>query len=216
MADVKPRPYRSPRRQEQARQTRAAILAAARERFLERGYVATTIDEIAAAAGVSKPTVFTAVGNKAQLLKAVRDVAMAGDDDPGPVARRPSVERARDARTAAAALHLVVAHITSLSGRYARINEVLRGAAATGEPELAELWETGERQRRTGAGILLDIIRAHGPLRPGLSPQRGEDILSNYMAPDVYLRFVDRLGWTTEDFQGWLEATLAWQLLGPG
>jgi AcrR family transcriptional regulator len=217
VTDVKPRSYRSPHRQEQARQTRAAVLAAARERFLERGYNATTIDEIAAAAGVSKPTVFTAVGNKAQLLKVVRDVAMAGDDDPAPVAERPSVERARDAaQTAEEALRLVTAHIVGLFGRYARIDEVLRGAAATGEPELAELWETSERQRRTGAGILLGIIRAKGPLRPGLDPQRGEDILSNYMAPDVYLRLVHRLGWTTEDFQRWLGATLAWQLLGIG
>lgn len=214
MTDVKPRTYRSPRRQEQARQTRAAILAAARKRFLERGYNATTIDEIAAAAGVSKPTVFTAVGNKVQLLKAVRDVAMAGDDDPAPVAQRPSVERARDAQTAEEALRLVAAHIVALSGRYALIDEVLRGAAATGEPELAELWETSERQRRTGAGILLAIIRGKGPLRPGLDPHQGEDILSNYMASDVYLRLVDRLGWTTEDFQRWLEATLAWHLLG--
>jgi len=105
---------------------RAAILATGRGPFLERGYTATTIDEIAAAAGVSKLTVFTAVGNKAQLLKAARDVAMAGDDGPAPVARRPSVERARDAQTAAEALRLVAAHITSLSGRYACIDEVPR------------------------------------------------------------------------------------------
>jgi hypothetical protein len=36
------------------------------------------------------------------------------------------------------------------------------------------------------------------------------------MAPDVYLRLVHCLGWTAEDFQRWLEATLAWQLLGTG
>jgi len=215
VTDVKPRPYRSPRRQEQARQTRAAILAAARERFLERGYQAATVEEIAAAAGVSKPTVFTAVGNKAQLLKAVRDVAMAGDDDPVPVAQRSTVQHARDARTAEEALRLIAAHIAGLSGRYARIDEVLRDAAA-GEPELAGLWETSERQRRAGAAILLGIIRGKGPLRPGLDPHRGEDILSNYMAPDGYLRLVHRLGWTAEDFQRWLEATLAWQLLGIG
>ena len=191
-------------------------MAAARERFLERGYSATTIEEIAAAASVSKPTVFTAAGNKAQLLKAVRDVAMAGDDDPVPVAERSSVERARDAQTSEEALRLVVAHMAGLLGRYARIDEVLRGAAATGEPDLAELWETSERQRRIGAGILLGVIRGKGPLRPGLDPHRGEDILSNYMAPDIYLRLVHRLGWTTEDFQRWLEATLAWQLLGIG
>ena len=215
MTDVKPRPYHSPRRQEQARQTRAAVLAAARQCFLDRGYAAATIEEIAAAAGVSKPTVFTAVGSKAQLLKVVRDVAMAGDDDPAPVAERPSVEQARDAPTAREALRLVAAHIASLDARYARIDEVLRGAAATGEPELAGLWETSERQRRTGAGILLAIIRGKGPLRPGLDPHRGEDILSSYMAPDLYLR-LNRLGWTTHDFRQWLEATLAWQLLGTG
>jgi len=67
-----------------------------------------------------------------------------------------------------------------------------------------------------GAGVLLGIIRGKGPLRPGLDPHRGEDILSNYMASDIYLRLVDHLGWTAEDFQRWLEATLAWQLLGNG
>jgi AcrR family transcriptional regulator len=48
-------------------QMRAAVLATGRGPFLERGYTATTIDEIAAAGGISKLTVFTAVGNKAQL-----------------------------------------------------------------------------------------------------------------------------------------------------
>lgn len=65
---------------------------------------------------------------------------------------------------------------------------------------------------RCCAGILLGIIRGKGPLRPGLAPRQGEDILSSYVAPDVYLR----LGWTAEDFQRWLEAILTWQLPGTG
>jgi hypothetical protein len=36
------------------------------------------------------------------------------------------------------------------------------------------------------------------------------------LASDVYLRLVRRLGWIAEDFQRWLEATLAWQLPGTG
>jgi len=48
--------------------------------------------------------VFTAVGNKAQFLKAVRDIAMAGDDDPAPVAERPSWGVPRDAQTGAQAI----------------------------------------------------------------------------------------------------------------
>ena len=69
---------------------------------------------------------------------------------------------------------------------------------------------------RCCAGILLGIIRGKGPLRPGLAPRQGEDILSSYRAPDVYLRLVHRLGWTAGDFQRWLEAMMAWRLPGTG
>ena len=73
---------------------------------------------------------------------------------------------------------------------------------------------------RCCAGILLGIIRGKGPLRPGLAPRQGEDILSSYVAPDVYLRLylrlVHRLGWTAGDFQRWLEAMMAWRLPGTG
>ena len=62
------RPYRSTVRAAQAAATRLAILSAAAQLFIERGYVATSIDAIADAAGVSRATVFTAVGGKATLL----------------------------------------------------------------------------------------------------------------------------------------------------
>ena len=90
MTDVKPsRSYSSPARERQAAGTRAAVLAAARELFVEQGYGATTVDQIAARAGVSKPTVFSAVGSKQTVLSVVRDVAMAGDDEAVAVSDRP-------------------------------------------------------------------------------------------------------------------------------
>src|SRR3954468_19608326 len=91
MSDVKraERPYVSPLRAQQADVTRRAVLDAARELFIGQGYGATTVDQIAALAGVSKPTVFTAVGNRQTVLSAVRDVAMAGDDDDIAVEQRP-------------------------------------------------------------------------------------------------------------------------------
>src|SRR6478752_4263431 len=85
-----PRRYSSPLREQQAATTRLAVLDAARALFVERGYGATTIEQVAATAGVSKPTVFTAVGNKQALLRAVRDVAIAGDDDQVPITGRPA------------------------------------------------------------------------------------------------------------------------------
>ena len=51
------RAYASPLRDEQARATHRAIVNAAAELFQRNGYAATTIDAIAAAAGVSRKTV---------------------------------------------------------------------------------------------------------------------------------------------------------------
>src|SRR6267378_378845 len=90
MPPVKPpRPYRSPRRAQSARTTRRLVLDAARALFLEHGYVGTTIEQIAARAGVSKPTVFAAVGSKRTLLKELRDLALAGDEELIEVPARP-------------------------------------------------------------------------------------------------------------------------------
>src|SRR4249920_1387505 len=82
------RPYRSQLREDQARATRRAVVNAARELFVELGWSRTTIDAVAARAGVSRKTVFTSVGGKAALLKLALDWALVGDDDPVPLAGR--------------------------------------------------------------------------------------------------------------------------------
>jgi AcrR family transcriptional regulator len=87
--DVK-RSYDSPLRKAQAAATRRAIIDAAATSFIERGYVATSIETIAEAAGVSRATVFTSVGGKKELLKKAYDVALVGDDEPVPFPLRPA------------------------------------------------------------------------------------------------------------------------------
>ena len=80
----------SPLRKAQAAATRRAIIDAAAASFIERGYVATSIETIAEAAGVSRATVFTSVGGKKELLKKAYDVALVGDDEPIPFPLRPA------------------------------------------------------------------------------------------------------------------------------
>jgi AcrR family transcriptional regulator len=75
--------------------TRAAILAAARDVFVERGYRPTSLREIASAAGISHPGLLRHFATKDELLAAVvasleRDNAeyllgRAAADDPGPL-----------------------------------------------------------------------------------------------------------------------------------
>jgi AcrR family transcriptional regulator len=91
------RAYESRLRLERADATRVAIAAAAGRLFAERGYAATSIEEIAAAAGVGRATVFTSVGGKPELLKAAYRLAVRGPAS----ANTPLGEQARSRKISA-------------------------------------------------------------------------------------------------------------------
>ena len=95
MTEVK-RSYDASGRRAQARARRLAVVLAARDLFERDGYRTTTIAAIAAHAGVSAESVYKGFGTKAALAKAVFDLALAGDDEPVPVAERPSMQAVRD------------------------------------------------------------------------------------------------------------------------
>lgn len=59
------------RTKEQAEQTRAAILAAAEQLFLEKGVAHSTLEQIAQAAGVTRGAVYWHFANKADLFNAM-------------------------------------------------------------------------------------------------------------------------------------------------
>lgn len=211
MTDVnRSRPYSSPRRERAARATRRAVLDAARDLFLAKGYAATTIDEIAAAAEVSRPTVFS-VGSKADLLKVARDMAIAGDDAPVAVPDREPVAQMRAAPDPETTLRLHARNVVRINARYAEIDEALRQAAG-GHPELRELWEASEQQRLAGATIVIDDVLRKGPLKPGVDRERAIDVLWLLMAPDQLGR-LRRRGWDDTTYETWLGDTLVAQLL---
>ncbi len=214
MPDVNARrPYSSPLRERQASTTRRAVLEAARQLFIAQGYGATTVEQIAQRAGVSKPTVFSAVGNKQMVLRAVRDTAIAGDDAPVPVAQRPAADQIRAEPDQRRAIELLAQHLTGVAGRYAQINEVLHAAADGGEEVLRELWETEENQRLTGARFWIETLTGKGPPRPGLSSGDAVDIMWLLMSPDNYYRLVHRRRWTPQQYQRWLAASITQLLL---
>lgn len=64
-----PRSYRSPKREEQARRNRVAVLEAFTELLAEKRADEITVREIAAAAGVSQPTVYRYFPDRIALLE---------------------------------------------------------------------------------------------------------------------------------------------------
>ncbi|SCL16484.1 transcriptional regulator, TetR family [Micromonospora nigra] len=217
MADVKDtkptRRYHSPVREENARRTRRAVVAAATELFVARGYTATSLADVAAAAGVARPTVAAAFGSKPALLRQVLDEALAGDDAPVPVAQRPWYKPVWDADTQPAVLDAYAGVCTLIGGRTAAIFETVRRAADTAE-EVAEVWETLLRNRRIGARSVVERLRSlGGPLRQGADAERAADVVWFFNDPAHYAALVQRAGWSPDEFRGWLAARMRDALL---
>lgn len=192
------------RREQQARATRAAVLRAAIDLFVAQGYAATTMDQIATAARVSRPTVF-AVGSKPRLLALARDLVMAGDDELAPVSMHESAQRVLREPDPRRLLRLLADHIVGVQERYSRLDEVLHSAADADE-DLAELWRTSEAQRRTGATLFLRALADRTPL--ALPEHEAVDVLWTLMAPDLHTRLVRTRGWPRERYVDWLTHAL--------
>jgi AcrR family transcriptional regulator len=206
------RPYDSPRRREQARATRRGLLDAARALFVEGGYVATTIDAIAARAGVSPETVYATFKNKRSLLSELLDVSMAGDDAPVPILERAWVQDMRDEPDPQRRLQILARNGRSILERTAPIYEVLRGAASA-DPEIASLWELNKAQRFAGQSELLRILTAETPLREGSTVKTAADVLFAIGSPETYRLLVVDRGWSADRFERWYTDALARLLL---
>ena len=91
-SEVKGEPAaRSGGSQARTRLARRAVVNAARSLFLERGYQPTTIDAISERSDVPVATVYRLFSSKLGILKALLDVAIAGDDRALSVQERPQV-----------------------------------------------------------------------------------------------------------------------------
>jgi AcrR family transcriptional regulator len=210
---VKPRRrYDSRGRQEQAGRSRWAMLQAARRLFLDRGYAATTMPAIAAAAGVSVQSVYKAFGNKPALLKAVFDVAIAGDDEPVPVLQREALGRVRAEPDPYRKLSLYGEFVAEVTPRHVPI-QLLARAAATADPEAAGVWDQLQAERLAGLTLFARALHQDGHLRPGVSVDEARDLLWTYNSPELYELLVLRRGWTPQRYGRWLADALTAALL---
>lgn len=208
------RAYHSPVREEAARRTRQAIVAAATTLFAERGYAAASLREVADAAGVARPTAAAAFGSKPALLRQVIDGALAGDDEPVPVAERPWFTPVWQAASPAAALDAYAGVCTLIGRRAARLFEVVHRAASA-SPEVADLWTTLRHNRRLGAAMVVRHAAELGPLRADLTTEQAVDALWLHNDPALYGTLVLERGWPDDEHRRWLGAQMRAALLPP-
>lgn len=202
------RAYRSPRRQQQAAETRAAVLEAATRLFGERGWAATGMRDVAREAGVSVETVYANFRTKSDLLMAALDVAVVGDAEPVPLDRRAQFAAlghgGRDQRIRAAARL-----VTDIHRRTAGVNSALREAAAS-DPALDRLMREREEGRRSNVEEGLALVVGHR-----VTPEES-DALWAVLDIGVYRMLTDLRGWTPHQYETWLAGTIDRLLDGSG
>ncbi|RYB92106.1 TetR/AcrR family transcriptional regulator [Nocardioides oleivorans] len=201
------RGYDASGRQEKARTTRRAVVAAAQELIEERGYAATTVAAVASRAGVSADSIYKGFGTKAALIKAVFDVVIAGDDEAVPVSERPEVQRIIEAPSAAEKLLLYAEGAALRAERSALVQIAVRDSASSDEP-IGELWRTIQEQRLNGATMFAQHLFGTGGLREGIGVDEIRDVVWACISVEVYDLLVLQRGWSREDYATWLARTL--------
>jgi AcrR family transcriptional regulator len=202
MADVNRRRYRTTIRRGDAP---ALICAAAYRLFSDKGYLATSIEDIATEAGVARPTIFTAVGPKATILRLVVDQALAGDDAPVPIAERPWWREAIEEPDAVRSIQLHARNMCLINQRAAPVLRALEIAASV-DAEARELWARFQRQRRDGISEFAVALTGK-TTRVRYDESAITDTLC-MLAADAYLRLVHDAGWPVERYQDWLTDVL--------
>ncbi len=203
-----------PSRTRQTRATRRAIVTAAGELFLERGYAATTIDAVAERAGVGRKTVFSSVGGKGPLLKLVWDWTLVGDDEPVPMAERPAVRAMLAERDPRRLVRMWVDMQIEVGARASPIGAVVMAAADVDE-EVRELSETIRRESLAGATAFAAHLAGVGGLRAGVTLERAADVCWAVVNSLLWHLLVTVRGWSAREYGDWLVGVMTTTLLDP-
>ncbi|MFD7685643.1 TetR/AcrR family transcriptional regulator [Streptomyces sp. NPDC059781] len=195
-----------------AQETRRRIIEAAGALFVEQGYGATKLQEIADRAGVAVQTVYFVFRNKPSLLKELVDVTIAGDDEPVPTMERPWFTEVTTAPTAESALAALVAGTRRTLERVAAVNEMVRAATAT-NPEIRELWPDRTDPRYTVIATAAKSLTEKPGARTAVPVEEAADIIYAILSPELFLVLTRDRAWPPAKWEQWAYDTLGSQLL---
>lgn len=201
------RPYASSLRKLQASETRTRILDAAQSLFAQRGYAATTIEAVAAAAGVAVDTVYAAFGTKRGVLQALLNLRVGGVEAELDLLIRAGPQAVRRERGQAAQLAAFVADVSAILERARPVDDIIRGAAAV-DTDIAALRGEAQAYRYRNIRELVSWLGAKGPFRSGLSEDDAAAIVWTVTSPEVHGLLRAVRGWSAERYVAWLQESL--------
>jgi AcrR family transcriptional regulator len=192
-------------RERQALATKEQVARAARRLFADRGYVATTIAAIAAAADIPAQTIYSAFGDKGHILQHVAWQVTATLD----------VDRHHDEAVAEPDPARGLGLAANLQRRqYELMYDVVAiyQEAARTDPDIAAALGIILANRERAYRRHVEAISSH--LTPGLSVNDAVAIWVTLMLPEIYRTLVIEHGWAPDRYERWLADTLVQQVLG--
>ncbi|MCX5044407.1 TetR/AcrR family transcriptional regulator [Aldersonia sp. NBC_00410] len=193
------RAYDGSRRRASAQERHRRIVESGARLFVEYGFGATSINQIAADADVSPQTVYAAFGSKAAVLARAVDVAVAGDYDDVPMADRPQPwfdAEPTEVFGIAASLSL------ESNTRVGPLLRVVESAAST-DPALEELRLRLIRALRSDCAGWLRRLPP-GLLRADIDVDEAADAIAWFAGASTYMTFVADMGWSPQRYERWL------------
>ncbi len=206
------RKYNSSRRQALAEATKTQIAEAARSLFFKRGYLGTTIEEIANEAGVSKESVYSIFGSKQGILAFLLDAAVGGQEFPLPIIEQSAAQAILQESDPERQIDRIAQVCGEILSRAAPVYAIMRTAANT-EPEIQKRVRHLHRKRLDYMTSFFRKVAADGHLRKGLDEKQAGEMVWGLTSPELFHLLVTELGWSREKYEHWLADILIRVLL---
>ena len=189
------RRYHSPKRRQQAGETRRSILAVAERLFAEHGYATVTMEAIARAAHVSLATLYLHFSGRTAIVGTLAE-ALVG-------APELSVEQMEREADPVEQLQVGAHILRLLNERSWVVTDILRSQRGN-DGELAELWALWQQRHLDATRRGMAALANSGGLRPGLSVEMAADVFYALAGTEVYRALVQERGWSPERYEQWL------------
>jgi hypothetical protein len=167
---------------------------------------------IATEARVAAKSVYS-LGDKATLLTLALDRAIAGDDEPVPLADRPGLHEVLTAVNGAEMARLGARLGAPMLVRLYPLYRAFEQAAGA-DPELASRWRDYQERRRLDVRRVVEAVERVAPLRAGLDIDRATDTLWALIGWHPVALLVEQRGWGLQEIQPWIEDLFVAILLG--
>jgi AcrR family transcriptional regulator len=204
-------PVKTSVRRDRARATRERILAAAYQLFATRGYQATTMPDIAAAAGIAVQTVYFVFHTKASLLEQVYAAAVLGAERVRPIDSdwyRQAVTEPNPDRS----LATMLAGVLSIAARLAPLAATME---TVDDADVQAVRTEKEALRRHLHRSYVEHLKKSRVLRRELTVDAATDLFLGLCSPMLFQEMTVRMGWPAERWESSLNDLLRHTLLRP-